>query len=149
MSKAKILFTLARDLALATEGFFDTKGPGKGNHSTNNFIAKLGELATREFGEDFSERNICGENSLAVDFYFPDEATIVEIALGIRNPNTEYEKDILKAVMSKRLDNNVNKLVLIAKPGGQKKCNQPGRLAVKKWLGDVYSIELEVWDLEN
>jgi len=84
---------------------------------------------------------------LAVDFYFPDEATIVEVALGIKNPNTEYEKDILKAVMAKSLGTRVNKLLFIAKPGGVKKCNQPGRIAVKEWLRRTHSIEVDVLDL--
>lgn len=147
MSKSSRLYELANNLALNTDGFFETKGPGKGNHSTNAFIGRLGELAKAEFDHDYSEKNICGKNSLAVDFYFPEESTIVEVALGIKNPNTEYEKDILKAVMAKSLGKNVKKLVFIAKPGGSKKCNQPGRKAVRDWLKETHSIEIEVVDL--
>ena len=149
MNKSHQLYELANELALSTDGFFETKGPGKGNHSTNDYIKKLGERATSRFGADYSEKNICGDNSLAVDFYFPDEATIVEIALGLKNPNSEYEKDILKAVMAKSLGNNVKKLLFIAKPGGHKKCNQPGRQAVSLWLRDTHSIITEVLDLGN
>ena len=147
MSKVNVLYKIANDLAVNTDGFFEPKGPGIGNLSTNDYIKSLGMLANSEFGEDFSEKNICGENSLAVDFYFPDEATIVEVALSIKNPNTEYEKDILKAVMAKSLKNKVKKLVFISKPGGVKKCNQPGRIAVKKWLLSTHSIDIEVLDL--
>lgn len=84
MNKAKRLYEIANDIALSTPGFFEIKGPGEGNHSTNKFIAELGDRAIAEFGEDFSEKNICGDNSLAVDFYFPEDGTIVEIALGLR-----------------------------------------------------------------
>ena len=90
--------------------------------------------------------HICGDNSLAVDFYFPDDGIIVEIALGLKNPNTEYEKDILKAVMAKSLGYKVNKLIFFTKSGGRKKCEQPGRQAVKEWLKETHQIEVEVID---
>lgn len=147
MNKFERLYEIAKELSLRTNGFLDTKGPGRGNHATNQFIAELGTLAKEEFGEDFSERNICGPNSLAVDFYFPDEGVIVEIALGLKNPNTEYEKDILKAVMAKSLGHTVEKLVFFAKLGGAKKCSQPSRTAVKDWLLSANHIEIEVIDL--
>jgi hypothetical protein len=147
MSKPEKLYEIAKDLASKTYGFLDTKGPGIGNHATNHFISMLGSMAHKEFGEDYSEQHICGPNSLAVDFYFPDEGVIVEVALGLKAPNTEYEKDILKAIMAKGLGLKVEKLIFIAKPGGEKKCNQPGRVAVKEWLFSSNRIEMEVLDL--
>ncbi|RUO31616.1 hypothetical protein CWE12_01050 [Aliidiomarina sedimenti] len=147
MSYYQELHEIAKDIASGTEGFLDIKGPGAGNHATNEFISELGRLSSERFGKDFSEKKICGSNSLAVDFYFPDDGVIVEVALGLRNPNTEYEKDILKAMMAKELGNRVDKLVFITKPGGIKKCNQPGRKAVKDWLRGSNQIEIEVLEL--
>ena len=147
MSNYQDLYQLAQNLASGTEDFLDIKGPGAGNHATNKFISALGKSANEQFKEDFSEKNICGSNSLAVDFYFPKDGVIVEVALGLRNPNTEYEKDILKAIMPKELGNEVRKLVFITKPGGIKKCNQPGRKAVKDWLLSSNQIEIEVLEL--
>ncbi|MDO6421683.1 hypothetical protein [Saccharophagus degradans] len=147
MKKFERLYEIAKVLSEKTYGFLDIKGPGIGNYATNQFIAALRAQAIEEFGEDYSERNICGPNSLAVDFYFPDEGVIVEVALGLKNPNTEYEKDILKAIMAKDLGSKVEKLVFITKPGGAKKCNQPGRIAVKQWLLSANQIEMEVLDL--
>jgi hypothetical protein len=46
----------------------------------------------KSLGEDFSERKICGDTAQAVNFYFPSEATFVEVAFGLRNPQTEFEK---------------------------------------------------------
>ena len=85
---------------------------------------------------------------MAVDFYFPSEGTIVEIALGLRNPNTEFEKDILKAVIAKSLGHRVEKLLFISKPGGSRKCRQPGRRRVREWLDEEHAISTEVLDLE-
>jgi len=99
------------------------------------------------FGSDLSEVSLCGDNSLKVDYYFAEEGTIVEIALGLRNPNTEYEKDIMKAIIAKNLGNEVQKLVFISKPGGEKKCKQPGRLAMRNWLKNNIGITIEVRDL--
>jgi len=147
MSKHQKLYEIARNLAGKTYGFLDTKGPGIGNHATNQFISMLGSMACEEFGEDYSEKHISGQNSLAVDFYFPGEGVIVEVALGLKNANTEYEKDILKAIMAKEFGNKVEKLVFISKPGGEKKCSQPGRIAVREWLYNNNQIEMEILDL--
>ena len=147
MNRVERLYEIAKEISRNTVGFFDIKGPGAGNHSTNEFISELDKRAMDEFGEDFSEKNICGNNSLAVDFYFPEEATVVEVALGLGNPNTEYEKDILKALMARERGNKVEQLIFISKPGGVKKCNQPGRSAVKEWLKDKNGIRIMVMDL--
>ena len=148
MQNSKKLFELASEIARETDGFFTTKGPGAGNYSTNQFTAEIRDRAASLFGSDYSEQKICGSNSMAVDFYFPNEATIVEIALGLKNPNTEFEKDILKALMARSLGNKVKKLVFICKPGGQKKSKQPGRSAMIDWLENHNGLSVEVWDLD-
>lgn len=56
MDKALKLYNLANKLARNTQGFFETKGLGKGNHYTNSFINELGKLAVTKFGEDYSEK---------------------------------------------------------------------------------------------
>ena len=147
MSKQEKLYELAQNLASQTYGFLDKKGPGIGNHATNQYVNQLITLAKEEFGEDFSEQKLCGENSLAVDYYFPDEETIVEVALGLKKPNSEFEKDILKALIAKEKGYKVKRLVFIAKPGGVKKCNQPGRSTVREFLLTKHDIEVVVWDL--
>ncbi len=52
-------------------------------------------------------------------------------------------------VMGKSVGNKVAKLLFISKPGGNKKCNQPGRKAAKKWFQQTQKIEIEVVDLGN
>ena len=147
--KSKRLLELANEIALATRGFFEKKGPGHGNLATNLFINQLGARATEEFGHDYSERRLCGDNSLAVDFYFPTEATIVEVALGLKNPSTEFEKDILKALMARSLGNDVSRLFFISKPGAITKCNQPGRIATREWLERTFGVTIEIHELRS
>jgi len=143
----RLLYEIANDLAKDTPGFFEKKGPGKGNFATNDFIAELSSRTISKFGEDFAEKHICGDNSLAVDYHFPSEETVVEIALGLRNPNTEFEKDILKVVMAQDNGHTVSRLVFISKPGGISKCNQPGRRAVIDWLKKSHGVVTEVLEL--
>lgn len=141
------LLSIAQDLAKVSPDFFQTKGPGSGNKATIAFMKKLGLHALDAFGEDFSERKICGDNAFAVDFYFPEEAVIIEVALGLSYPKTEFEKDVLKAVMAKELGNKVDRLVFISKPGACAKCMQPGRIAIKDWAKRRHSIVIEVHEL--
>lgn len=103
--------------------------------------------AAIHFGEDVSEQRLCGDNSLAVDFYFKAEATIVEIALGVQKPNSEFEKDVLKAVMAKERGHAVERLVLIARAGGRRKCDQPGRRAIVEWARTRHGVQVDVLDL--
>jgi hypothetical protein len=149
MGKAERLLQLANQAASQIPDFFLVKGPGLGNQSTNAFVDLLRGKAREEFGEDLSEQSICGASGLAVDYYFRDEATIVEVALGLKNPNTEFEKDILKAAVAKEVGHPVARLFFIAKPGGSRKCQQPGRTQFIDWVRRSHRIEVEVHDLDH
>jgi len=119
---------IANELVAANPAFAQVKGPGSGNYATNELMRELRRAVAVHFGQDHSEQRVCGEaTALAVDFYFREASTIVEIALGLQNPGTEFEKDILKALIAKELGHPVDRLVLISRAGGRKKCNQPGR----------------------
>ena len=149
VDKALRLLALARDVASADASFDSVLGPGAGDRRTHGFMLQLRDRARVEFNADYAERKICGETSLAVDYYFPDEGTIVEVALGLPNPGSEFEKDVLKAIMAKELGNNVRRLVFVSRPGAKKKCAQPGRAAVMQWAFDKHNIAIEVLELEG
>lgn len=130
-----------------TEDFQKVKGPGAGDRATHQFMRTLRDKAEDTFGADFSEQKLCGPNELAVDFYFPGEATVVEVALGLPNPNTEFEKDILKALMARDQGYEVEKLVFISRAGAEKKCAQPGRSAMRDWAETRHGLGIDVYDL--
>jgi hypothetical protein len=112
-------------------------------------MRELRKKAIEAFGEDHSERKLCGETSLAVDFYFQSEGTIVEVAMGLGNPDTEFEKDILKAIMSQESGFDVRRLVFVCRAGGEKKCGQPGRAAMRSWSESKHGLSIEVHDLHG
>ncbi len=149
MNRAEKLLSLAQELAANDPGIFEIKGPGAGDRATNAFMSDLRERAHIEFKNDYAEREICGTNGFRVDYYFPAEATIVEIAFGLPKPKTEFERDILKAIMAKEAGYDVVRLVLISKPGAQKKCSQPGRVAIMEWLRRNHGIAVEVYELHE
>ena len=66
-------------------------------------MQKLRESAKHLLKHGDSECKLCGETSFAVDFYLREEATIVEIALGLPNPATEFEKYELVVVLAGRM----------------------------------------------
>lgn len=147
--RSMILLRIAREIAASNVNFHAILGPGEGDRATNTFMRQLRESAIKIFGADYSEYKTCGDTSLAVDFYFPEEGTIVEIALGLPNPGSEYEKDILKALMAQELGHRVERLLFISRPGATKKCSQPGRNAMKKWAYAKHSLLVEVHELEG
>jgi hypothetical protein len=99
------------------------------------------------FGGDFSEAKICGENKFAIDFYFEDEETAVEFAFGLDKPLNEYERDIFKCLLAQDAGHPVRKLLLVSKPGGQKRLDAPGPRAIKDWVERKHNLEIQVWDL--
>lgn len=143
------LLALAHKIASAKPDFQAVLGPGVGDRATHAFMRELRELALDAFGRDYSEQKVCGETSLAVNFYFPKERTIVEVALGLPNPASEFEKDILKAIMAQEFGYNVRRVFFISRPGAVKKCAQPGRTAVKEWAGVKHQLLIEVHELEG
>lgn len=146
-TKVEVLREIIQQVADERPDFFKIKGEGAGNLDTNNFIAEVRQRAKGVFGEDFSERRI-GNTASAVDFYFEDEAAIVEIALGLRLPNSEYEKDIFKALLAQETC-PVKHLVLVGKPGALKQCNQPGRTAIRDWVSRHHKLIVDVYDIKN
>lgn len=147
MDRPTRLLALGREIAAADPGFQLVRGAGEGDHATLSFMRVLRSAADREFGRNYSEQKICGENSFAVDFYFPSEATIVEVALGLPNPASEFEKDVLKALMAKEAGAPVDRLFFISRPGAIKKCEQPGRAAIRLWANRKHGLRIEVHEL--
>ncbi|MET0399073.1 MAG: hypothetical protein ABW277_19930 [Longimicrobiaceae bacterium] len=149
MDRSTRLLALAREIASANPTFHEVRGPGAGDHATREFMKELRRRALEAFGGDYSERRICGATSFAVDFYFPEERTVVEVALGLPNSASEFEKDILKAIIAQDYGNDVDRLFFISRPGAEKKCSQPGRRAVLEWARTKHRLVIEVHELEG
>lgn len=141
------LVEIARSIAAGQADFQAVLGPGHGDHATHRFMRELRERACDTFGVDCAEKQICGATAFAVDFYFPEEETIVEVALGLPNPASEFEKDILKAIIAQDHGQKVRRLVFISRAGGKQKCSQPGRTAFIEWARANHELEVEVFEL--
>lgn len=141
------LMAMADALVASNADFHKVLGPGAGDHATNAFMTALRARATSELGEDYSEKRICGDTAQAVDFYIPAEKTIIEVALGLQNPASEFEKDVLKAIIAQECGAPVSRLIFIARPGGAKKCQQPGRAGIVKWAQAKHGLQIDVHEL--
>lgn len=82
-----------------------------------------------------------------MDFFVPAEETVIEVALSLRNPNCEFERDILKVLMAQEAGTRITKLVLIAKQGGVNRLSQPSAKAMIAWAARKHSLEIVVHDL--
>ena len=141
------LILLAQKFAEATPDFFATKGPGAGDRATNEFMQKLNSNATSIFGKVYTAPKICGETNFAPDFYFPEEQTVVEFAFSLDKPISEYERDIFKCLLAKDNGFPVRSLLLVCKPGGQRRLSAPGPKAISDWAARHCALDVLVWDL--
>lgn len=147
--KVEDLFALAQALADERPGFFEILGAGPGDRESNSFMRELRARAAQLFGSDHAEQRISGDNRLAVDFYFRDEAAVIEVALSLRNPQSEFERDILKALMAQEAGNGVDRLFFISKPGAQARFLQPSAQAIMSWARRNHNLAIEVHQLVN
>jgi hypothetical protein len=148
-SKAARLFFLAQTLAQCAPGFWDVKGPGPGNGATTAFLSALRKMSLDTFGRDYSEARVCGQTGYALDFYFPDEGTAVEVAFLLTNPNSEYERDVFKCLLAQSAGHRVTKLLFITKPGGFQKQNAPGPRAIAQWAALRFDLDIEILELRD
>jgi len=142
------ILTLAQQLADIRPTFFAKKGPGAGDDDTNAYMRELRTAVEKATGKDYSEKRICGDNNLAVDFFIEQEETVIEVALSLRNPNCEFERDILKVLMAQEAGIRVKRLVFVAKPGGEKRVRQPSSQAMVAWANRNHKLEIVVRDLQ-
>lgn len=147
IDKAASLLAIAQAIAAESPEFQTVKGPGAGDRATHAFMHQLRTQATEAFGADYSEKRLCGDTALAADFYFPDEGTVVEVALGLHNPASEFEKDVLKAIMAQEYGSLVRRLFFISRAGGAKKCAQPGRSAIIRWAAAKHGLSVDIGEL--
>jgi hypothetical protein len=148
MKKSQQIIAIARDVAASTPDFHRVKGPGVGDKANHSFMAELRKRVKDTLGDDYSEKKISGDIKAAVDFYIPDEKTIIEIALTLKVPLSEFHKDIFKALLAKDSGVDVEHLVFVAKPGAQKRHQAPASQAVIRWLKKYYSISVTIEEMK-
>jgi hypothetical protein len=149
ITKALALLVMAQRIADQTPAYFIAAGPGGGNLRSNAFMDQLRSIAKQTFGRDYSEAKLCGDNKLAMDFYFPDEETVVEIAGLLSGLNSEYEKDIFKCLLARDNGCKIRQLFFIAKPGAAKIFAAPGRTAIAQFVLKHFEIEICLEELVN
>ena len=144
MQKHEQLFELAQKLVDERESFLARKMPGAGNLDTNSFMNELRSRAKATFGVDYAEAKLCEGTKFAVDYYFPEEATVVEIALSLRNSGNEFERDLFKVILAQEAGNSVKKLVFISKPGAKDRCGMGSTKAIKNWFERARATQIEI-----
>lgn len=147
MSHTETIIQLAKKCAKETPEFYLVKGPGAGDKATIAFMKKLRSCVKDVLGADYAEQKICGRNKLAVDFYIPEESTIIEISLSLHNPSSEFEKDVIKAIMAQDEGYGINKLIFLSKKGGINRHSRPGSQAIISWLKRAHEVGIEIQEL--
>jgi hypothetical protein len=143
------LCVLAQRIADSIPDFFETKGPGKGDHATAGFVRLLREAARGIFGSDYSEKAACTSAGFRFDFYLPEEAVAVEFAFGLRNPISEFERDVFKCLLA--IDDGccVKRLMLIGKPGAIGRLGAPAPKAIISFAKRRFDLMVEVFELQR
>ena len=144
---AMMLYMLAINLANRTPDFYKIKNAGPGNLASNQFMKNLRQLAKNHFGSDFSEKKVCKDTRHAFDFYIPDEGSVIEIALSLHNPGSEYEKDIFKCLLAKEDGLSINSVLFIAKPGAMLRHEAAGSKRIRELVLKHFGVWVDILEL--
>ena len=141
------LYLGALHLANSTPGFYDKKGAGPGDHATNNFMKALRKGAEGALGRDYSEKSVCKTTKHAFDFYIPEERTVIEVALSLRNSGSEFERDIFKCLIAREDGALIDFLFFISKPGAMARHEAAGSKRIMKLVKQQFGLEVIIFEL--
>jgi hypothetical protein len=141
MDKTSELIEIARKLAQGMPEFYGIKSP--------EFLKVLKPRASEAFGEDCWEKCISGNTKFAVDFWFPDEMTVVEFAFDIGGASgSEFYRDIFKVLLAIDCGRKVENLVFVSKPGAIRRHSEPASKAITEWLERNYGVKITIIELK-
>lgn len=146
MTKRQKVVAIAKKIAKTIPNFYKSVGPGKGNRRANLYMEKLREQVKRLRGIE-CEKHFDKEINSAFDFYIKDEKTVIEIALSLRNPLSEFHKDVFKVLLAKDNRMKINRLVFLSKDGALKRQKEPQYQAIRRWLKKYYTVEVKIEEL--
>lgn len=149
MTKARIIHDIAQQVADEFPDMFRKKGPGEGNHFTNKYMARLNSAVATAIGKSYIEQKICEPTDQCVDFYIPEESTIIEIELSLYNVHTNLDRDIFKALLAKEAGHSVSTLLLIGKEPAKERHNQPASRALLGFVKKHHALNVVIEDIRK
>jgi hypothetical protein len=149
LTKTQQIYTLAQEAADALPDMFSKKGPGAGNHFTNKYMARLNAVVKDTLGRSYIEQKICEPTDQCVDFYVPEESTIIEVELSLYNVHTNLDRDIFKALLAKDAGHSVSTLLLIGKEPAKERHKQPASRALIDFVKKHHDLTVVIEDIKK
>lgn len=149
MTKAEIIYKLAEQTASEFPDMFRKKGPGEGNRFTNRYMSRLNQAVGEVLGKHYEEQKICGKTDQSVDFYVPEESTIIEVELSLYNVHTNLDRDIFKALIAKDAGYRVATLVLIGKEPAEERHAQPASRTLIDFVKRYHNLDVIIRDIKK
>ncbi len=140
MTKTRTILRLAQEVADSLPDMFRKKGPGERNKFTNRYMAALNQKVTEALGKQYVEQPISGNTRQCVDFFVPDEKTIVEVELSLYNVHTNLDRDIFKALLEIDSGHQIHTLLLVGKEPAKQRHTQPASMALIKWVRTHHAL---------
>jgi len=112
--RVETVVQMARTLVADWPRFSPMLPPEVARHGIRAFKTELRSRAFAHFCVDYAEKPICGGN-LTLDYLIGNAA--VEIAMDLREENSEFERDILRVLIAESELNTISHLLFLAKPG--------------------------------
>jgi hypothetical protein len=84
---------------------------------------------------------------MLLTFTSPEEGSVIEVALSLHNPASEYEKDIFKCLLAKEDGLVINSLLFISKPGAMTRHDAPGSKRIRELVWRCFGVWVDILEL--
>ena len=141
------IFEIAQRVVRRFPEFHQAKGPGLSPRVRTAFLARLEKEVRKEMRTVRVEEPVSAFIPAAFNFYLPETATVVEIALPLWESDSDFERDLFKCLLASEQGKPVDRLVFIGCQGTLETSTLPSRQAILKFVEEKYGLAVAMMEI--
>jgi hypothetical protein len=141
------IFEIAQTVANRFPEFHRSKGASLSSKVRAAFLQRLEKEVQKELRDVLVEEPISTSKHTTFNFYLPETATAIEIALPLWESDSEFERDLFKCLLAGEEGKPVDRLVFIGCQGTRETTTLPCRQAILQYVEERYGLAVSMMEL--
>ena len=141
------IFEIAQRVAHRFPEFHQGKGRPLSSKVRTAFLARLEKEVRKEMHGVRVEEPVSTFARAAFNFYLPETATAIEIALPLWESDSDFERNLFKCLLASEQGMPVDRLVFIGGRGTRATSALPCRQAILKYVQDKYGLVVSMMEI--
>lgn len=147
MDECRRIFEIAQRVASRFPEFHQARGPGLSPRARTAFLQRLEKEVRKEMHGVRVEEPVSRSTPTAFNFYLPETATAIEIALPLWESDSDFERDLFKCLLAAEQGKPVDRLVFIGCKGTRATTDLPCRRAILEYVEERYGLAVSMMEL--